>query len=490
MLLGRVLGELSQAAKINCLNVDSETDETVSSDSEVTGHNSYAMSSPELDLHLESERDFFNRLLTRRKELTGQPNSDTDPVGCPCSVSVPFKWEEKPGKPKHQDPQMSTVALRLPPVQKSNSVSRDTNLVSNYPRTLSERLRSILQPKLHTIKLYETSEAKGEVDPGKIALDVLHYPEEFQWRSLRNSSPISIFEGPDSSPSSCSSLSLLSYCSSNNRPLTSSSARHMQNYVPALLANRLIPVTEMLNAVPVDNSDSQFFKFLPVKGGDVGLPELCRVKSVKGDFSSNAKKINSQRSVSWGGAEFISRGQPKSVPSPVMKLKHCNTNVEVDNCSVSAAPVVLKCVSNRSASDPHSSNNSSIESAKSASSRGHCHSSQGIPKRSKHLDKVNKDFNDSHEEDSRQSQLIDSYEKKFKDVKLQQKRWHFSMPQRMNKVSCCSANASTTINCCSSRRATHTINCKGRRKNKVSLPKHQKLQMELRKLQEKDEIQK
>ncbi|KAH9320998.1 hypothetical protein KI387_015637 [Taxus chinensis] len=441
MLLGRVLGELSQTVKSNCLNVDSETEEDiVLSELEVTKYNARAMSPPELNLHLESEGEFFNRLLIRRKEQAGHPNSDSGPLSCPCSVSIPFEWEEKPGKPKkHLNPQKSPVALTLPPVIKSNCVSRETSLVANSPRTLSDRLRNILQPKFHIVNFYETSEAKGEEEEehGKVALDVLHYPEEFAWRSLRHSSPVSIFEGPDSSPSSSSSHSLLSYCSNNhNRSLSSSSARHMQHSVPALLANRLIPVTEMLNAVPVDNSGSFCLKLVPVKGGDVSLPELRRVKSVKGGFSSqnrmnrgslNRRNSNSSRSVSWGGAEFINEGQPNFVPSPEVKPKHCSAIVDVDNCSDFAAPVVSTSVSTVVESGSCFSNNFSIEPAKSAFSKGRCHGSQGIPRRKKHLEKVNKDFKDSYMDDNGQKKLIDSYGRKFQDVKVQPKKWHLSM---------------------------------------------------------------
>ena len=100
--------------------MDSKIHESVSSSLEVNGYNFCAKSSLELDLHLESERNFFNRLLTKRNELTSQTKSDTDLV-CPCSFLVLFIWEEKLGKRKHQDPQMNIVALKLPPIQKSNS---------------------------------------------------------------------------------------------------------------------------------------------------------------------------------------------------------------------------------------------------------------------------------------------------------------------------------------------------------------------------------
>lgn len=548
MLLEQVIAELSEKNGVgnrepNRLDIRNSIAE--SPDSKISGVecNGKAISrtlSRELNLHLESEREFFNRLHTR-KDFT-DTNSECSSGGFrrPCNISIPFEWEEKPGKPKNnisiQEPAMS---LSLPPVRKSNlniphlaNAHAHTHLIGTSPMPLSSRLRGILQPKL---KLSGSS--NGEISSeGKVVWDGnLHYPEEFAWRSMRASSPASVFEGPDCSPSSSSSL--LSYCS--RRPLSSSSKR--QDSVSALLANRLIPVAEIVNAVPVENSGSLSQRILPTSipsknihgsnttlrlidsnGGDP--QKIDRVQSFEGRTCLNTfsrgdpamalkSARNSCRSLSWGGMESVSREdftQPTKVLEVEKQVKQedCQPN-HVDKKVSDNASAAASLVST-SASDGVNTTGSStcLSSGTSGSSRsgdsyiksvrfGHQPSSRSDPKSfpnfpglTRQSDKT-RDFQDSIMEDNGRKKLIESHREISPRVKVRVKRWPLFLQQQRMKISgCCSPGASNTINCCSSRTGTHTTSHNRYRDKRSSLSNRQKIQVEWRKLHENDAIRK
>lgn len=553
MLLEQVIAELSEKNGVanrqpNCLDIRNSVAE--SSDSKISGVecNGKTISrtiSRELNLHLESEREFFNRLHTRKE--FADTNSECSSGGFPraCNISIPFEWEEKPGKPKNKiSMQAPAMSLSLPPVRKSNlnishlgDANSQSHLGATSPMPLSSRLRSILQPKL---KLSGTS--SGEISSeGKLVWDGnLHYPEEFAWRSMRAASPASVFEGPDCSPSSSSSL--LSYCS--RRPLSSSSKRH--DSVSALLANRLIPVAEIVNAVPVENSGSLSQRILPApimsknihgsnmirdssprltdsNGGDP--QKLDRVQSFEGRSCLNTlsrgdpsmalksvRKSNSCRSVSWGGMESVSREefmQPTKVLEVEKQVKQedcqpIHVDKKVSNNVSAAASLVSTSVSdgiNTSGSSARLSSGTSGSSGSSdpyiksvhfglqPSSRSDPNGLQGNPGLTRHSEKK-RDFQDSIMEDNGRRTLIDSNRNISQRVKVRLKRWPLFMQQRMKMSGCCSSSASNTINCCSARTGTHTINHNRYRDKRSSLSNHQKIQVEWRKLHENDAIQK
>lgn len=548
MLLEQVIAELSEKnddgnREPNCLDIRNSFAE--SSDSKISGveHNGKTVArtiSRELNLHLESEREFFSRLHTRKDFIDTNSECSSGAFPRVCNISIPFEWEEKPGKPKNNismhEPAMS---LSLPPVRKSylnishlgnGDADAQAHLIASSPMPLSSRLRSILQPKL---KLSGTSFGENSSE-GKLAWDGnLHYPEEFSWRSMRDASPASVFEGPDCSPSSSSGL--LSYCS--RKPLSSSSKRH--DSVSALLANRLIPVAEILNAVPVENSGSLSQRILPspimskniygsniIRDSTLGLidsnggdrQKLDRVQSFKGgrclntlnkgDPSMAVKSArNSFRSVSWGGMESVS-GEEFMQPTKTLAVEK---QVKQEDCQrihvdkkvsdhVSAAVSLVStssdrvntsesstCLSSRTSGSSGSSD-SYIKSGQ-PSSRSHSTGIQRIPGLTRHSDKK-RNLQDSIMEDNGRRTLIDSHRNISQRVKVRLKRWPLFMQQRMKMAGCCSPTASNTVNCCSSRNGTHTINHHRYRDKRTSLSNHQKIQVEWRKLHENNAVQK
>lgn len=550
MLLEQVLAELSEKNGVgnrepNCLDIRNSIAEP--SDSKISGVecNGKTISrtlSRELNLHLESEREFFNRLHTRKDFADTNSECSSGVFRRPCNISIPFEWEEKPGKPKNNIPiQEPAMSLSLPPVRKSNlnithlgNAHAHAHLIGTSPMPLSSRLRGILQPKL---KL--SGGSSGEINSeGKLVWDGNpQYPEEFAWRSMRAASPASVFEGPDCSPSSSSSL--LSYCS--RKPLSTSSKRH--DSVSALLANRLIPVAEIVNAVPVENSGSLSQRILPtsipsknIHGsnmirdstlrpiGSNGDPQkLDRVQSFEGRSCLNTlsrgdpamalkSARNSCRSVSWGGMESVSREdftQPTKVvevekqvkqedcqPSHVDKKVSENASAAASLVSTSASDGVnatgtSACLSSGTSGSSRSSDSyiKSVRFGHQTSSRSDPNSFPSFPGLTRPSDK-GKDFPDALMEDNGRKKLIDSHRDISQRVKVRLKRWPLFMQQRMKMSGCCSPSASNTISCCSSRAGTHTINHSRYRDKRSSLSNRQKIQVEWRKLHENDAIRK
>lgn len=548
MLLEQVIAELSQKnddgnREPSCLDIrNSIAESPVSKISglECNGKTVSRTISRELNLHLESEREFFSRLHTRKDFIDTNSECSSGAFPRACNISIPFEWEEKPGKPKNnicrQEPAMS---LSLPPVRKSNlyishlgnaDSDAQAQLIANSPMPLSSRLKSILQPKL---KLSGTSFEENSSE-GKLAWDGnLHYPEEFSWKSMRDASPASVFEGPDCSPSSSSSL--LSYCS--RKPVSLSSKRH--DSVSALLANRLIPVAEILNAVPVENSGSISQRILPspimsknmhgshmIRDSTLGLidsnggdrQKLDRVLSFKGrsclntlnrgDPSMAVKSTrNSFRSVSWGGMESVS-GEEFMQPTKMlavekqMKQEDCQP-IHVDKKLSDHVSAAVSLASTSSDGVNASESSTCLSSGKSGSSgssdsyiksvqprsRSHSTGFQRNPGLTRHSDKK-RDLRDSIMEENGRRTLMDSNRNISQRVKVRLKRWPLFMQQRMKMSGCCSPGASNTISCCSSKNGTHTINHNRYRDKRTSLSNHQKIQVEWRKLHENNARQK
>eukprot|EP01018_Ginkgo_biloba_P007453 Gb_23456 [translate_table: standard] len=540
MLLEQVLAELSKTnsssnEEVGYLNIGKRHTEPLNSIPEekisrIESNRNACCMSPELKLHLESNREFFNRLRIR-KELADQ-NSEGPLARLGTSASIPFKWEEQPGRPKNLSIQEPTVALALPPVRHSslNSLVGDSQMISNSPRTLSGRLRNILQAKFHQSKLSDPSIEENKGEQEDVSNEFLQCPEEFACFSQKDSSPVSIFEGPDS-PSS-SSPSLLSYC---NKP--SSSTR--QNSVPTLLANCLIPMTEMLNAVPVDNSGSIYQK-LPAPFISADHKQNSRSKMSRSSFTelfgpnrtsqgfmrlqsenvgnspiamrrepeiSMKSARNSAKSVSWGATEVIGEvefRQPIKMIIPEekhqVKQGECHTIVDHKLSNGSTCLAVSTSVSAevacRSAipvsSRTSGSSLSGIQETNSSmkvvpfvlqpSFKSHPEIFRGIPRRNKYWDKVQKNFKyglrvDSFIEDKRKGKLTGSCGKNSQKMAVQPKRWTFSLMPRMNIVSCCTPTATNTVNCYSSRNTAHNTINRSKDKNKpLSLSSHKKLQ--------------
>eukprot|EP00252_Welwitschia_mirabilis_P022742 TRINITY_DN6245_c0_g1_i1.p1 TRINITY_DN6245_c0_g1~~TRINITY_DN6245_c0_g1_i1.p1 ORF type:complete len:487 (-),score=97.25 TRINITY_DN6245_c0_g1_i1:502-1962(-) len=448
--------------------------------------------SRELELHLETEREFFKRLLARKAFYSGDSQSESSSSGClRPGISVPFQWEERPGKPKSTEIQEQSLVLSTPPVRKGNYV--DSQFLADAPKPLSSKLRSMLQIQA---KLQQNPWTENENDE-KFVLGVVNYPEEFQWRSLRAASPMTIYEGPESSPANnCSNL--LSYCS--NRPL--SSASMPRDCVPVLLANRLASVNDLLNAVPVERCNSGTLSqglLLPPprERGNRALKDNDSVSISSKSSSRNNScgqhelSLCNQGLLTWKEEEQEEQSEEKDflaiVPARIADAPATTelpTSVSDDlqlASSVSLSKKKSRCAISMKAQDSKtvgSGNEFCFERSLT---------DQGAKKPWDSIKK--KTFKDPLAEDNGLRKLIENPEGGNSQKHTQPNRWP-NFKRRMKIVGCCPCSKNNDIACCSSSTATPILTQKAFKERKIPVSRSHKIQVEWTKLQEKEELQK
>eukprot|EP01018_Ginkgo_biloba_P018055 Gb_20687 [translate_table: standard] len=208
MLLDQVLAELSEKGLENAENeehgcfkeennhmdlISSIPQEGIALEESLDGGNSMfieknlnrnganCVGSPEKELKLPLD---FNQKFS--SNLQNQ-NSERSSGFFGATASIPFQWEEKPGKPKNLTAEKTKFALRLPPIRQSRPYSHvgDPKLGKKLPKNLPGRLKTVLQGK--------PSEPIHEF---KVPIEKKNYKQEFS-SEYANSDLESIWEEED-----------------------------------------------------------------------------------------------------------------------------------------------------------------------------------------------------------------------------------------------------------------------------------------------------
>lgn len=196
-----------------------------------------------------------------KKNFKNDPNSLSDPPhiqAAAAAASVPFKWEEKPGMPKVLSNQVSNLALTLPPHRQTFPLSHlaaTTNSAKGQPSRFKgifhTRFIEFIKPSplpKHTEKP-QTNEAQelvlspcrgSDADDEMFELDL----SAFAFNGVKE---------PHSSRREAVSESLASKFSELK---SSSRGGRSSDSAPALLANCLLTMMEMSQAVPVEDSSN------------------------------------------------------------------------------------------------------------------------------------------------------------------------------------------------------------------------------------------
>eukprot|EP01018_Ginkgo_biloba_P040707 Gb_24394 [translate_table: standard] len=212
------------------------------------------------------------------EEKPGKPKKtlekDPIPTPKPCFIkavaSVPFKWEEKPGKPKTSAKEEPILALALPPERQSSMHSHSgTNSATNLPRTLPGRLKSLFQGKfsepnrpsgLSSLSVQSTCREQHQEEQKEVILiqsesSAVEEEEEEMFELNLNaltlgSSEMHSREHGDQ----VSDFFSIPICSEELRSSSNGDRIRTSDSAPALLANCLLTMMEMSKAIPVEDS--------------------------------------------------------------------------------------------------------------------------------------------------------------------------------------------------------------------------------------------